>query len=135
MEAQIQEEHHRAELQRIREGMDGCGCSCCQELYQNIGLEKYGSRVIHHNSSIFVKAGETGQGIAPVYVEKPPEPKKVVTKIISKGILPPQKSHAQKGGIMLQGKRGRPAKPKGEEVTRMTLYRRKKKLETQGVLV
>ncbi len=41
----IQEEHCRAELQRLEDGWSGCGCGLCQQLYQLIDLSKYGKRV------------------------------------------------------------------------------------------
>lgn len=64
---------------------------------------------------------------------RPPNAKKRVTKIATNEILltPPQP--IVDGGIMLHEKattkrpRGRPPKPDGAEVTRMTLYRRRKK--------
>jgi hypothetical protein len=41
----IKKEHLRAEVERLDEGWSGCGCADCQELYREIDLKKYGSRV------------------------------------------------------------------------------------------
>lgn len=38
-------EHRRAELQRLDEGLPGCGCPVCQELYRELDLSRYGGRV------------------------------------------------------------------------------------------
>lgn len=49
-----------------------------------------------------------------------------VTKLPTHGNLPA----GSEGGIMLQKRKGgRPSKPEGERVTRMTRYRRKKKMQ------
>lgn len=55
LKAQIREEHRRAELQRLEDGWSGCGCSDCQELYREIDLTKYGSRVVETDGIILVK--------------------------------------------------------------------------------
>lgn len=55
LKAQIREEHRRAELQRLEEGQDGCGCPECQELYKTLDLTQYGSRVIRSGGVVIIK--------------------------------------------------------------------------------
>lgn len=54
------QEHRRAELQRLRMGMDGCGCAECQVFYTTIDLAAFGSRVIRYGDCISIAAGNTG---------------------------------------------------------------------------
>lgn len=57
---EIKQEHQRAEIERLRSGYDGCGCSDCQELYTIINLPKYGRRVIYAAEAIIITAGRYG---------------------------------------------------------------------------
>lgn len=54
------EEHHKAELLRLRAGFPGCGCSDCQELYRKLDLSKYKDRVIKLDDYICTKEGRAG---------------------------------------------------------------------------
>jgi hypothetical protein len=60
LKALIHEEHNRAELQRLRMGLEGYGYVECQELYRTLGLSVYGNRVIQYSDLIFVQAGKDG---------------------------------------------------------------------------
>lgn len=51
----ILSEHRRAELQRLDSGLPGCGCSDCQQLYREINLAKYGSRVTESGGNVLIK--------------------------------------------------------------------------------
>lgn len=56
----ILEEHHQAEMLRLRAGFDGCGCADCQTLYATLDLEKYGKRVIRVGGFIGITEGRAG---------------------------------------------------------------------------
>ena len=59
-EIYIKQEHRDSELLRLRKGMDGCGCSECQDFYQLIDLSVYGDRVERYSDVITIIAGRTG---------------------------------------------------------------------------
>ena len=77
--------------------------------------------------------GETVcQGPAEKAPEKPPDGKKSVTKLSTKGNGQGKTLQAQEKGIMLHKKKGgRPRKPAGEVITRQTKWRRQKELQGQ----
>lgn len=54
------EEHRNAEMQRLRRGYDGCGCSVCQELYRTADISIFGDRVNTYQHLIFIVGGTTG---------------------------------------------------------------------------
>lgn len=60
LKALIHTEHLNAELERLRAGYDGCGCSDCQEFYKTLDLKKYGKRVIHKDEHIIIVEGKAG---------------------------------------------------------------------------
>lgn len=139
LRAWINEEHHLAELERLRAGYDGCGCIDCQELYKTLDLSRYGSRVASYGDFILIAAGKTCADLWEKYhLEKPyqngietiPEEQKGVAKIVDKGILPLIDTQAEGNGFMQHSKkRGRPTK--SGLVHRTTKWRREK----QGVLL
>ena len=59
-EIYIKQEHRDSELLRLRKGMDGCGCSECQDFYQLIDLSVYGDRVKRYSDVITIIADRTG---------------------------------------------------------------------------
>lgn len=71
LDALILQEHRRAELERLRAGFDGCGCSDCQNYYKTLDLEKYGARVIRVAGIVVIKAGQTGADLWEKY--NPPD--------------------------------------------------------------
>ena len=76
---------------------------------------------------------------APEPPDSPPAPKKGVTKLTDMETVGVNDSQAQNGGSYVTSKKkhpgGRPRKPAGEPVTRMTAWRRKKEAPEQGVLL
>lgn len=56
----VSDEHRRAELERLRAGYDGCGCTDCQELYATLDLKKYGNRVLSGGGITTITAGRAG---------------------------------------------------------------------------
>lgn len=147
LKAEIRKEHYRAELQRLNKGMEGCGCSFCQELYKTLDLSKYGSRVKHFGDFVIVaakqmmKIKEKEKNIPPSQNQVAATPTIIhethqnenlaVSKIkpeeviggVSKRIL----HKAKKTGILKH--RGRPRK--NGQLSRMTEYRRAKEKEKQ----
>ena len=134
---EIRKEHNRAELERLRAGFEGCGCTECQELYATLNLSWYGERVKKDGNIISISAGKSGADLWDKYhTETPPDsgegfPKtrNGVSKITSKEIIPDKDIQAQETGIMKQ--RGRPRKQ--GEFSRVTRWRRAKEL--QGLLL
>lgn len=55
-EKEILKEHRRAELQRIKDGWAGCGCSICQDLYKTIDIDSLGDRAVRTNVGYIIKA-------------------------------------------------------------------------------
>ena len=94
---------------------------------------KDGAFFVHYGKKYGVAPdGQTvSLGLVSGATQTTPEQKNSVTKIATKGIAPVVMSQPQETGILLQ--RGRPRKPKGEPVSRMTEWRRAK--EAQGVLL
>lgn len=128
-------EHRRAELQRLDLGMDGCGCSDCQELYKTLDLTRYGSRVIRIDGIVTIKekSRKKPDSENALTDNQPlPDEKQGVTKIKDDKRLLPDTQQGD-NGIMLR-RRGRPQKPDGEPVSRMTLYRRSKKQSQVALL-
>ncbi len=135
-----QEQHPAAELERLRAGFDGCGCSECQEYYKTIDLSNYGKRVIHLGSIITITDGRAGADLwdkyhipdpPPFTTEKPPDAQEVVSKPSAGGILPPLDIQAQNIETIKRPV-GRPRKDEGG--SRATRWRRKKEA-MQGVLL
>ncbi len=61
IKADILSEHHRAELERLAAGFEGCGClAVCQPFYQTLSLAQYGKRVFSHKGTVVITAGRTG---------------------------------------------------------------------------
>lgn len=60
LKALIEDEHHRAEQERLLAGYEGCGCASCQEFYKTINLSVYGDRVKRYADIIVILAGKTG---------------------------------------------------------------------------
>jgi hypothetical protein len=117
------QDHWDAELLRIKQGLDGCGCDICQELYLSgiINLEDYGSRVIHIGSVINIKAGEKGATI-PI---KPDIPQYNELETVSK--MEPVESYrpsVENNYEMPKKRPGRPRKIDGLSAT--TIWRRQK---------
>jgi hypothetical protein len=52
--------HYEAELERLRGGLEGCGCSLCQGIYSTIDLTKFGSRVKKYGNIIIITDGKEG---------------------------------------------------------------------------
>lgn len=140
----IRQEHRHSELERLRAGYDGCGCSECQKFYKTIDLEKYGKRVLRFAGIITIIAGRAGADLWDKY--HPPDPpaalfcpsddEEAVTKPPAGVIIPPTENpDTKEGEVLLQKNRGgRPRKPDGETVSRMTQWRRQQEAK-QGVLL
>jgi len=137
----IRHEHRQAELERLRAGYDGCGCSECQEIYKTIDPEKYGKRVICSAGVINITAGRAGADLwekyhlpdPPTTVVSPSVSPEGVTKIPTRLIIPPTDIQAQ-NNVTTKRLRGRPKKPDGEPVCRMTRWRRGNEVK-QGALL
>lgn len=56
----MQKAHRQAELERLRAGFEGCGCSDCQEYYRELDLTVYGERVKRVADIITIIEGKTG---------------------------------------------------------------------------
>jgi len=56
----INNEHREAEILRLRKGLDGCGCSECQEYYKTLELGTYGDREKRYSGLVTITAGRTG---------------------------------------------------------------------------
>lgn len=129
----IREEHRRAELARFDAGLPGCGCLDCQELYRTLDLSKYGDRVKHYGGFILIiekSRQNTDRDTLQNGCQRLPVKQGRVTKIKADKILVLATQQAS-NRIMLQANgepkrgRGRPAKPGGEPVSRMTHWRRR----------
>lgn len=70
LKEQIREEHWRSELQRLRSGMDGCGCGECQQFYKTLDLSQFGSRVRRLGDIVTIVAGVTGADLMTVMTEE-----------------------------------------------------------------
>lgn len=147
LKAEIRKEHYRAELQRLNKGMEGCGCSLCQELYKTMDLSKYGTRVKHYGDFVMVAAKQVVK-IKEKEENTPPSEKQVVDTptnedgthhnqnlVVSKftteeviGGVPKTILHkGKKTGVLKH--RGRPRK--NGQLSRMTEWRRQKEKEKQ----
>jgi len=120
-----QRDHQRAEILRLDLGLEGCGCSDCQALYQQIDLEKYGHRVKRYAGTVLIMGraatGPDGPGNTPESGDKaPPAPRNRVSKLHS-GSETPRKSKQ----VVLIHPGGRPRKSREEPVSRMTAWRRR----------
>jgi hypothetical protein len=128
----LNQEHCRAELERLNAGFEGCGCAECQALYQKIDLEKYEARVIRAAGVITIVAGKAGaENWEKHHQEEPPDGsdsplhrRKAVSKILAGKELPPEDAQIQDTGIMKH--RGRPRKE--GEISRTTAWRRRKEM-------
>lgn len=130
----IKMEHRRAELQRLDDGFDGCGCQDCQAFYRELDLSKYGNRVSYFGDIVLISERR-----------KRPEPlnafldhldgQEGVTKIHDKGNIPPATAQAQDAGIMQQEKRTRGRPRKDGPVNRVTLWRRQRKSEPGAMTI
>ena len=58
--------HESAEMLRLRNGFQGCGCSLCQAFYKKINLAPFGSRVKEFAGIISITAGRQGADIPDV---------------------------------------------------------------------
>jgi hypothetical protein len=103
---QIKLTHQQAELQRLDDGMDGCGCPECQELYKTIDLEKYGARVHRFHDVVLIAAGakvshaksndkDTPETPAPPLPKQLDLDKSVVPDTKGKPVKPPYHRHGQ----------------------------------------
>ena len=82
--------HNEAELLRLRMGMDGCGCSLCQEYYQTLDLSNYGYRVKRFGDITVISAGFTGADLfeAPDPQEKPTNPEPFTKEVLTEPAPP-----------------------------------------------
>ncbi len=71
LKALIREEHRRAELLRLRLGIDSCGCTECEALYQTLDVSKYGGQAGKQAKDFWSDDGQVfftdgrGYGVAP----------------------------------------------------------------------
>jgi len=120
----IQIEHRRAELQRLYEGVAGCGCDDCQQLYQTIDLREYGSRVAYFGDFVLIaeksrknaRADGSSGSLDSVSLPSPSKGEAVSEMLPDGGMLPRIMKH-----------RGRPRKE--GEVSRITRWRRRQRKE------
>ena len=132
-------EHRRAELQRLTEGQESCGCDICQTVYKQLDLKKFGSRVIRVGEVVLIKV--KNKKVAEKILEAAPIPltdyethqnKKIrVAKVVTvhphtDKIKPDTKKVFMQHGITTTKKKGRPEK-RGK-VHRVTHWRRGKRL-------
>lgn len=135
LKALIRQEHKRAELQRLDEGMDGCGCSDCQELYKTLDLSKYGNRVTNFGDTVLIgEKWEVSKSAASVHLGDDRDTPQTdclplpaitigVSKLIGGGILLPTTKDSPKK-VVMKHHGGRPRKQ--GKVSKVTLWRRNK---------
>ena len=137
-------EHRRAELQRLTEGQESCGCDVCQTVYKRLDLKKFGSRVIRVGEVVLVrvKTKKVAEKILepsltpPILPQTNQDKKLGVAKVVTvhphtDKIKPDTKKVFMQHGITTAKKKGRTEK-KGR-AHRVTHWRRVKK--KQGVLL
>ena len=156
----IKIEHRRADLQRLDSGLDGCGCSDCQELYREIDLSKYGGRVVRTNDIILIKekqqvadhwtedgqyfvhygrrwaVNKQGQRICLDPPGQPLQSPSEASPDKQQGVAKVVPDSLIPEPIMQQekGSKGRPQKEDNEQVNRSTLWRRQQKQQQAALL-
>ena len=125
----IREEHRRAEVLRLRRGLDGCACGTCQDLYLELDLSNYGVRVKRVGSVSIITAGRTGADLwRDDAVQDTDETlrsaRNAVSKLSSSTDTPPTEPSHTNNTLVMKHAGGRPRREGAN--SRTTCWRRKR---------